>query len=193
MKKTLKKQSENILFLLEEFSAEEMLKGFIQRCFPSLQGRCQYRQFRGKDNLLKRLPHVVQDYANQCSTIIILCDQDNDDCMQLKNKMIGLCRKAGFQSKCIVRILCHELESWYLAQLDVVANRFGVTELAKRQDHYMNPDSIKDPCKELKRMTKENYQKVKGSRIMGQFINPDVTRSTSFKHFVAVLKRIAAE
>ncbi|MDR3111523.1 MAG: DUF4276 family protein [Planctomycetaceae bacterium] len=190
-KPSIQQSKKKVLFLLEEPSAEELLKVFIPRCFPAIQSRCQYLHFRGKDNLLKRLPDTIMNYANQCSKIIILCDQDNDDCIKLKRRIVASCKKTGFQSQCVVRIVCRELESWYLAQLDIVAKHFGTADLVKRQHRYKNPDSQNNPAAELKRMTNENYQKIKGSRMMGQYIEPDVVRSTSFKHFVAVLKQIS--
>ena len=123
--------------------------------------------------------------------IIILCDQDNEDCVALKQRVLKLCRKTGQQSRCIVRIACRELESWYLAQLDIVAAHFGVPELSNNQKRYSYPDNIANPSKELERLTKQQYQKVKGSRIMGQHLNPDVERSASFKHFIGALRKIS--
>ena len=182
-------QRKNVLFLLEEQSAEVMLKEFLPRCFPTL--RCTYRRFSGVNELLKRLEKTIRNHTDTECPIIILCDQDDKDCVQFKKHVLDLCKKTGQQSRCIVRIACHELESWYLAQLDVVADHFGVPELAKRQKRYDNPDNITKPSKELGRLTRQQYQKVKGSRIMGQHIEPGVELSTSFKHFIQTLRKIS--
>lgn len=179
----------NVLFLLEEGSAEEMLKKFLPRCFPTL--RCTYRRFSGVNNLLKRLEKTICNHSDTQCPIVILCDQDDKDCVALKKKILSLCRKSGQRSRCIVRIACRELESWYLAQLNVVANHFGVPELSHHQNRYNNPDNIDKPSKVLERLTKQQYQKVKGSRIMGQYLDPAVDRSISFKHFVDTLRKIS--
>ena len=189
MKSQATSHNKHVLFLLEEQSAEEMLRKFLPRCFPAL--RCTYRRFSGVNNLLKRLETTIRNHIDIQCPIIILCDQDDKDCVALNEQILGLCKKTGQQSRCVVRIACRELESWYLAQLDVVANHFGVPELSKRQNRYLHPDSINKPSKELERLTRQQYQKVKGSRIMGQYLDPNVERSASFKHFIHTLKRIS--
>jgi len=179
----------NVLFLLEEQSAEAMLRELLPRCFPTL--RCTYRRFSGVNKLLDRLEKTIRNHADTRCPIIILCDQDDKDCIEFKERILNLCKKTKQESRCIIRIACHELESWYLAQLDVVANHFGVPELLKRQNKFNNPDSINKPSKELDRITKQQYQKVKGSRIMGQYLDPDAERSASFKHFIHALRKIS--
>ena len=109
--------------------------------------------------------------------------------MELKQRIRIICRKTNRGHRCIIRISCRELESWYLGQLDVVAAHFGVPELVNQQNRYRKPDAIKKPSKELDRVTKGNYQKVKGSRIMGLYLNPNDSKSTSFNWFVEALKR----
>jgi hypothetical protein len=189
MKSPIAQQRKNVLFLLEEESAEEMLKKFLPRCFPTL--RCTYRRFPGVNNLLKRLEKTIRNHIDPCCPVIILCDQDDKDCIELKKQIRKLCKKTGQHSRCVVRIACRELESWYLAQLDVVASHFGVPELSKRQKRYNNPDHLDDPAKEMERLTNRQYQKVKGSRIMGQHLDPDVERSISFTHFINTLRKIS--
>jgi hypothetical protein len=182
-------QHKNVLFLLEEQSAEAMLKEFLPRCFPTL--RCTYRRFSDVNELLKRLEKTIRNHTDTECPIIILCDQDDKDCVKFKKHISGLCKKTRQESRCIIRIACHELESWYLAQLDVVANHFGVPELSKRQNRYSNPDNTNKPSKELERLTKQQYQKIKGSRIMGKHLDPEVKRSVSFKHFIQTLREIS--
>ncbi|MDR1290660.1 MAG: DUF4276 family protein [Planctomycetaceae bacterium] len=178
----------NVLFLLEEESAEEMLRKFIPRCFSSL--RCTYRKFKGKNNLIQRLEKTIQNHVDNNCPIVILCDQDDDCCVELRDKILNLCKKTHRGSSCVVRIACHEMESWFLAQLDIVAGHFGVPELAKHQKRYEKPDTVKNPSDVLKRITNGNYQKVKGSRIMGEYLDPNITRSVSFKRFVETLRHL---
>ena len=189
MKSSTAPQQKNVLFLLEEESAEEMLRKFLPRCFPTL--RCTYRRFSGVNNLLNRLEKTIRNHVDAQCPIVILCDQDDNDCTERKEHVLARCKKSGQHSRCIIRIACHELESWYLAQLDIVASRLGVPELTGRQQRYNNPDNVAKPSKELERITKRQYQKIKGSRIMGQHLDPDVERSISFKHFVDALRRIS--
>ncbi len=176
------------MFLLEEQSAEEMLRQFMPRLFPGVS--CSYRRFAGKGELLKRLEKVIRNHDDSECHFVILCDRDQDDCLKLKKRIDSLCRQTGKYDRCRIRIACYELESWYLAQLDVVASHFGVPELVRRQNHYPNPDNAEKPSKILERITRNNYQKIKGSRIMGQYLKSDVTRSTSFKNFIKLLRQL---
>jgi len=187
------KKNENvssILFLLEEVSACEMLKKMMPRLFPTLS--CKYRTFSGKPDLLLRLEKTIRNHTDEDCHFVIVCDQDADDCVKLKQKISESCQKTGRKARCHIRIACRELESWYLAQLDVVSRHFGVPEVVNLQDKkYRYPDHIDKPSEELKRITKGNYQKVKGSRKMGEYLNLSVDRSTSFRNFVEVLKKLA--
>ena len=187
----MKRQSvSSVLFLLEEKSTYEMLNKMMPRLFPTLS--CKYRTFSGKPDLLSRLEKTIRNHTDEDCHFVIVCDQDADDCVKLKQKISESCQKTGRKAMCHIRIACHELESWYLAQLDVVSQHFGVPEVVNLQNtKYRYPDNIEKPSKELERITKRNYQKVKGSRKMGEYLNLTVDRSTSFRHFIEVLKRLA--
>ena len=185
------KSVSSILFLLEEESACEMLKKLMPRLFPSLS--CKYRKFSGKPDLLSRLEKTMRNHPDKGCHFVIVCDQDADDCIELKQKISESCQKAGRKTMCHIRIVCRELESWYLAQLDVVSQHFGVPEVVNHQNKYRYPDHIEKPSKILERITKGNYQKVKGSRIMGEYLNPTVDRSISFKNFLEVLKKLTSQ
>ncbi len=188
MKESANLTRAKIMFLLEEQSAEEMLKQFMPRHFPGVS--CTYRRFSGKGELLKRLAKVVRNHDDSECHFLILCDRDQDDCRKLKKHIDTLCHQTGKHHKCKIRIACYELESWYLAQLDVVASHFGVPELVRQQNRYANSDNVDKPSKILERITRKNYQKIKGSRIMGRYLEKDVPRSTSFRHFINAITSI---
>ena len=184
------KRVSSVLFLLEEESACEMLKKLMPKHFPAIS--CKYRKFSGKFDLLSRLEKTIRNHTDKDCHFVIVCDKDLDDCVELKKRINESCQKTNRKSMCHIRIACHELESWYLAQLDVVSQHFGVPEIVNLQNtKYRYPDRIEKPSKELGRLTKGNYQKVKGSRIMGEYLNLTVDRSTSFKNFVDVIKKLA--
>ncbi len=183
----MRTQGHRIVFLLEERSAEEMLRKFVPRCFPGLS--CVYRCFSGKPELLKRLEKTIRNHPDADCRFVVVCDQDGDDCVTLKTRILALCGNTGHVDRCVACIACRELESWYLAQLNVVGAHFGCSTLGSRQNTYASPDTIPKPSKVLERLTGRQYQKVKGSRIMGQYLNPAETRSASFTHLVSVLKR----
>jgi hypothetical protein len=94
----------------------------------------------------------------------------------------------------MVRIACHELESWYLADLNAVASAYKRPELSRLagQARYRDPDTIMSPSQELKRIIPE-YQKVDGSRRLGALLDPENGKSKSFAHLISAVRKITSQ
>lgn len=58
-------------------------------------------------------------YRQPETRFVVLIDQDSNDCIVLKDRLSGLCQEGG-RENCLVRIVCHELESWFLGDLEAV-------------------------------------------------------------------------
>ncbi len=95
----------------------------------------------------------------------------------------------------MVRIACHELESWYLGDLAAVERGLGVSGLSAKQNQnkYRIPDRLSNAADELAKLTRDRYQKVGGSRAISPFLDPNNNRSHSFNVFVDGLKRLISE
>lgn len=182
-----------LVFLLEEASAQAMLEGLLPKLL--LDGTTvRYLVFEGKSDLEKQLARKVKGYRNQVARFIVLRDQDSaPDCTAIKAKIVSLCTSAG-KPDTLVRIACRELESFYLADLAAVENGLEFTGLARHQgkQKFRSPDYLGSPSRELARLTKGRYQKVGGSRAIGPWLDPDNTRSDSFRNLVTGIRRISA-
>ena len=182
-----------LVFLLEEASAQAMLEGLLPKLLP--EGiTVRYLVFEGKSDLEKQLVRKVRGYRNPEAQFIVLRDQDSaPDCIAVKTKISSLCARAG-KPDALVRIACRELESFYLADLAAVENGLEVSGLAKRQGHqkFRSPDHLGSPSKELETLTKGRYQKVGGSRDIGPWLDPDNIRSDSFRNLVTGIRRAGA-
>jgi hypothetical protein len=55
------------------------------------------------------------------------------------------------------------------------------------------PDDISRPARELREITNKKYQKISGSRGIGDYMNPDRNRSKSFRVFVDGVRRLAEQ
>lgn len=183
-----------LVFLLEEESAEEMLKGLLPRVLPpGIIPR--FITFEGKQDLEKQLTKRIRGYRNPRARFIVLRDQDsNPDCRAVKERLVELCTTAG-RSDVLVRIACRELESFYLADLAAVERGLGVGGLAHQQDNrkFRNPDYLGSPARELRKLTKGLYQKIGGSRVIAPHLDLDNSRSSSFRNLVAGIRRVASE
>ncbi len=179
-----------IVFLLEEPSAEAMLEGLAPRILPDgVSHRCIV--FEGKQDLEKQMVRRLRGYLVPGARFIILRDQDSGDCTAVKRQLVAKCRQAG-KKDALVRIACHELESWYLADLAAVQEGLRLDGLVEQQDKrpFRSPDSFPSPSRKLSEIA-PCYQKVSGSRAIGPHLDTANTRSTSFSAFVAGVKKLS--
>lgn len=58
--------------------------------------------------------------AKPDSVFLVMRDQDRADCRDVKARLQDLVRATGKQDKTLIRIACHELESFYLGDLEAV-------------------------------------------------------------------------
>ncbi len=180
-----------IVFFLEEPSAREMLKGFLPRLLPDGLS-VKYIVFEGKRDLEKRLPIRLRAWRTPHARFVVLRDKDSEDCVRLKKRLVELCTASG-KKETLVRIACHELESWYLGDLAAVASAVGPDRIARLQGtrKFRAPDQLANPSEELKKIA-PTYQKVAGSRAIGPQLSLEINSSTSFQFFVSGLHRLIA-
>lgn len=184
-----------LVFLLEEESAKAMLEGLLPRILnPEIKPRLL--AFEGKQDLEKQMVRKMRSYINPHARFIVMRDQDaTPDCRVVKETLLARCAEAGRQNIALVRIACRELESFYLADLAAVETGLGMNGLAKQQGiaKFRNPDIMQNPSKELIALTRHRYQKVSGSRILGQHLDFGNERSSSFKNLITGIKRMEQE
>jgi hypothetical protein len=179
-----------IVFLLEEPSAKVMLEALLPRILPSTVS-CRYIVFQGKQDLEKQMTRKIRGYRVPSARFVVLRDKDAEDCVAVKERLVAKCEEAGCSNRCLVRIACHELESWYLGDLAAVDSGLGMGRLAKLQNKkpYNNPDDLASPAKRLQSIA-PSYQKVGGSRAIGPHLDINRNLSHSFRVFVEGLRRL---
>lgn len=180
-----------IVFLLEERSAQAMLEGFLPKII-SESIKCRFIVFEGKQDLEKQMVKRMRGYRVPNARFVVMRDKDSEDCRQVKDRIMKKCAEAG-QPASVVRIACHELESWYLGDLAAVQTGLGVTGLVRHQSNapYDKPDQFAAPARKLQSIV-STYQKIGGSRAIGHHLDPDNNRSHSFKVFVAGIRKLVA-
>jgi hypothetical protein len=140
-----------LIFLLEELSMKETLEVLLPKLIPSnLRYRCIAHE--GKQDLEKSIPRKLKAW-NQPAKFIIVRDKDSADCKQVKQQLLELCQK-GNKSDILIRIACHELESWFLGDLAAVEQGLNLKsgKLKKLQNNqkYRNHTVLTSSFKELK-------------------------------------------
>ncbi len=178
-----------IEILVEEPSMKEFLTILLPKIIDNqwnLNENYFIRSFEGKNDLQKNIPSKVKFLSNwnhEAVGIIILQDQDSSDCKILKKKLINICTQNGDCPK-LVRIICRELESWYLG--DFVAVNKAYPNFKYR--NYINKSKfrIPDNCNafdELKKILHE-FQKVGGAKKIAPFIDIQNNKSESFRQTI---------
>ncbi len=178
-----------IVFLLEEPSMRALLEKLLPRLFPQLQFLCIAHE--GKRDLELSIPRKLKAWPKDGSKFIVVRDNDGGDCRQLKQSLAQLCAGAG-RADAMVRIVCQELEAWYLGEPPAIAAAFGDPKLAKigLRAKFRNPDIIIKPSRELYALC-PHFQKVNGARLIADFLSYRKNCSSSFRIFVEGVAKLA--
>ncbi len=178
-----------LVIFLEEPSAREMLKGLLPKILPD-NVYPRYVVFEGKQDLDKQLPIKLKAWCKPDCIFVVLRDQDNGNCLSIKQGLMEKCNHAG-KTCVLIRIACHELESWYLGDLTAVEQAIGPDRLSSKQNNrkFRTPDRLSNASEELSKLSPQ-YQKVSGSRAIGKCLNIKNNRSDSFHVFMSGIQRI---
>jgi hypothetical protein len=183
-----------VVFMVEEASMEEMLRGFLPVVFPKWVEGVHWRciPHAGKSDLERSIPRKLRAWRQPGARFVVLRDQDAADCETVKENLRRMCADAG-RPDTLIRIPCRELEAWYLGDLAAVDAGLGTRGLASLQERrkYRQPDRLHKPSDELVKIA-TSYQKRAGSRAIAPHLNPERNRSHSFGVFVAGLRQYAA-
>lgn len=178
-----------VVFLVEERSMAVFLKGLLPRVIPDLDFLCS--EYEGKHDLTSSIPRMLRAWRTPGDRFVVVHDNDRKDCRKLKSDLCALC-KEGRREDTLIRIVCQELEAWYLGDLPALSAAYAapsVQSLAGKR-LFRNPDDVPHPAREIKREI-PSFQKISGARRMAQHMNPDENRSTSFRAFMGGIAALA--
>jgi len=148
---------------------------------------------QGKSDLDKSMPQKLRARWHPEDRFVIVRDNDGADCINLKNKLRAICVQNG-RPKALIRLVCQELESWYLGDLKALAVAFNQLKLdtPKLRKRFANPDEWKKPSKEIERLV-PSFNKYSGACCMAQYLDSATNRSHSLKMFVSGVRRLATD
>lgn len=183
-----------IVFLLEEPSMKALLQGLLPRLFV---GWVEHEHFvciphEGKSDLDKSISKKLKAWRVPGDRFVIVRDNDNADCIDLKARLLEIC-KANGRPDTLVRLVCQELESWYIGDIEALALAFDpMLDTPALRKRFAEPDTWQKPSKELERLIPE-FQKGIGARLMAQHMRETGNLSHSFNVFVEGLQRMAGQ
>ena len=201
----------HIEFLLEEQSAEAALKAILPKILPS-NISFYLHVFEGKHDLLRKLSLRLKGYRPWIPDdwrIIVLVDEDRQNCRELKAKLERAAREAGFVTKSsappngnfqvVNRLAIEELEAWFFG--DIEALRKAYPKISKTFQHrakYRDPDAIIGGTHEaLARLLRQYYPKWLPKTAVAENIalhmEPNRNNSRSFQVFINGLRACIGE
>ena len=197
-------------FLVEEASIESALTQLLPKILPS-NVTSNIHAYRGKPDCFEKVPNRLKGYQAWLPPdwkIVILIDEDREDCRKLKEKLeimaisSGLITKSSCQKnksfQVLNRIVVEELEAWFFGDVQAIRQAYPkVSANLANQQPYRDPDAIKGGTWEaLERVLKKagyhpgGLEKYKASSDISQYMNPELNRSKSFKVFYKALLEI---
>ena len=201
-----------IEFLVEEPSAEAALRNLVPKI---LGGEVDFaiHVHEGKADLLQKLPGRLRGYAQwlpEDYKIVVLIDEDRQDCKKLKKNLENVARYAGLLTKSraktgskfqvLNRIAIEELEAWFFGDIQALVKSYpGVSPTLHQKRGYRNSDAIAGGTWEaLERvLQKAGYfegglAKIEAARQISAQMEPAHNRSRSFQVFREGLTSLSA-
>lgn len=172
---------------------EECLKEFLPKIAPKnwrLDENYFIRKHQGKADLQKSICSKVRVFNNwhEPVAMVILHDQDSADCRILKSNLLEKCGDYSIPIK--IRIVCRELESWYLGDLTAIERAYPEFKSNKYigKAQFRNPDLLNAKDK-LKKILPE-YKEIASSREISKYLEIEQNKSESFRQFVTGIQSI---
>lgn len=140
----------------------------------------------------KQIERKIKNWLEPDTKFVVLRDKDSGDCLAIKQGLYKKCKSTG-REDALIRIACHELESWYLGDLEAVESGLDIRSIAQLQNNfkYRTPDNLANAAQELSNLTKKKYQKIGGSRDISRHLKIDGSnKSYSFNVFVEGIKKL---
>ncbi len=166
----------------------DFIDRLMPRFFPGLGFQCIPHD--GKQDLERSVPRKLRAWREPGVRFVVVRDQDSADCHEVKDNLIDLCRQAG-RCDVLVRVVCRELEAWYIGEPEAVMRVFPNAPQARRllnRSAYRDPDQVVQPAAAISRLIPE-FQKRRDARRMACFLSRE-NRSRSFQVFVEGIRRL---
>lgn len=180
----------------EEPSAQNVFEIILPKLLPANVFFRVYSH-QGKQDLEKALKTTLPSISKiPGARILITRDQDNADCVDVKANLKNI---IGQNCKCtyFVRIVCTELESWFLGDLNAVKMAYP----RLKPEHYIskadfrNVDTITKPNKTLLKILpeyndREHLPKLEVSESIAPHLNFENNSSISFNQTISAIRKL---
>jgi hypothetical protein len=182
----------------EEPSAKNVFSALLKKILPD---GVSYRIYshQGKQDLEKALRTSLPSISKMPGAkILVTRDQDSDDCVLLKQRLDDIIRN-NISCDYYIRIVCKELEAWFLGDLNAISNaypRFIPVKYSSKST-FRDVDKISSPSKYLLKIVpelkkKSTLPKMIVSETIAPHLSIDKNRSKSFMNTLAAINKLVA-
>ena len=200
MAKSLHKGSKSVILNLhifvEEPSAKLVLDVLIPKIIPE-NVSFQIYPHQGKKDLEHAIKTTVPAISKiQGARILIVRDQDSGDCKKVKQHIENIIQGKS-NAPTLVRIVCRELEAWFLGDLNAISQAYP---RVKPQHHinkanFRNVDVIQNANEFLLAIIpeynkRESLPKLEVAESIAPYLDIKNNMSTSFKHFISGVEKL---
>lgn len=180
----------------EEPSARNVFEAILPKLLPD---NISFRIYdhQGKKDLEQALKKTIPSISKVPGSVILITrDQDEADCKEIKrdiNKLI----KTNCCCPYLIRIICHELESWFLGDLYAISYAFPrfKPENFQNKAEFRDVDKISYSKEYLLRIIPEYSDRnrlpvLETSEKIAQYLRLDSNSSKSFNNTISGIKKL---
>lgn len=197
--------------LVEGLSEADLLRGWLQRFLPKHTFKVIHHEGKGRvprdpayppdpkrRGLLDQLPAKLRAYGEALDAatdrVLVLVDADEDDCVELKTRMVSLLHVCSRQPTAHFRIAIEETEAFYLGDQQAIRKAYPQAKLYKMKNY--EQDSVCGTWEvfmEVIGATREDKRAWAEQMALHLGTDWKANQSPSFRSFCTALLRLAGE
>ncbi len=180
-----------LVILTEEKSMRVTLESVI-KAFDIVSDNIMILEHRGVYDLLNSFRNKMRNWQTPNTRFLILRDNDNGDCLAHKKELLEIAQRAGRENDVKVRIVCQELEAWFIAEPEALEKAEYLKVGSRPAFLKGNPDLVRKPSDEIKKAFK-GYQKVLGASKISPHLTKENNTSKSFLNSINAIEQMLIE
>lgn len=180
-----------LVFLTEEPSMSPVLRQLLRELWPAaIEGlHWQIIAHQGKADLESNMAKKMESWNYNSPHFIILRDNDGGNCRRLKQRLLDRVNETNKPHH--VRIVCQELEAWFLGDLAAVETAYPHSRATSFQNRtaYRTPDNPSNASQLVENLTGVSA-KVGRAEQIAPHLNIEANGSTSFNVLKSTLHQL---
>lgn len=200
MAKSLHQGSKSIVPYLHIFVEEPSAKIVLDVILPKIiveNAFFQVHSHQGKQDLEHAIKTTIPSISKiPGARILVMRDQDNEDCKKVKKHLLKIIKNKSV-SPTLVRIVCRELEAWFLGDLKAVSQAYPRVKPQQyiTKSDFRNVDLIQNANEFLLAIipeykNRDSLPKLEVAESVAPYLDLANNSSSSFTHFISGVNKL---